>query len=195
MNIFCAESLVQAVENSQWLIYPRKGWHPKIHHSALWAWIILPPPPPICTTTVFICQALQLCIVGFMTRAIHIKITRIQILLLMLCIASSISGETQCQYLWFQFHVGGQGMHTAIEDWNQRRICEFLCLKNISWKFFLPCASWGTCHQINMQDSNSIARATTGEWRVLSIVMADVQAILNFRPLTPVSNDPKQFFF
>ena len=39
------------------------------------------------------------------------------------------------------FRTGEQELRTAIEDWNQRVICEFLRLKNISWKFNPPYAS------------------------------------------------------
>ena len=39
------------------------------------------------------------------------------------------------------FRAGEQELRTAIEDWNQRAICEFLRLKNISWKFNPPYAS------------------------------------------------------
>ena len=59
-------------------------------------------------------------------------------------------------------------MRTAIEDWNQRAICEFLRLKNISWKFNPPyimprTCRMGTDHQIHSQGSNSLPRATVGE--------------------------------
>ena len=33
------------------------------------------------------------------------------------------------------FRAGEQELRTAVEDWNQRAICEFLRLKNISWTF------------------------------------------------------------
>ena len=94
------------------------------------------------------------------------------------------------------FRAGEQELRTAIEDWNQRAICEFLRLKNISWKFNPPYAShMGGVWERVIRSIRKILTALLGQQLVneemLRTLMAELQGILNSRPLTPVSNDPK----
>ena len=94
------------------------------------------------------------------------------------------------------FRAGEQELRTAIEDWNQRAICEFLRLKNISWKFNPPYAShMGGVWERVIRSIRKILTALLGQQLVneemLRTLMAEVQGILNSRPLTPVSNDLK----
>jgi len=94
------------------------------------------------------------------------------------------------------FRAGEQEMRTAIDYWNQKAICEFLRLKNISWKFNPPYAShMGGVWERVIRLIRKILTALLGQQLVneemLHTLMAEVQGILNSRPLTPVSNDPK----
>lgn len=93
------------------------------------------------------------------------------------------------------FRAGKQEMRTAIEDWNQRAIWEFLCQKNISWKFNPPYTShmggiWECVIRSIRKILTALGQQLVNE-EMLRTVMAEVQGILNSRPLTPASNDPK----
>ena len=84
----------------------------------------------------------------------------------------------------------------SIDDWNHRAICDFLRLKNISWKFNPPYAShMGGVWERIIRYIRKILTALLGQQLVneemLRTSMAEVQGILNSRPLTPVKNDPK----
>ena len=80
------------------------------------------------------------------TRAVHIEITSSldrDSFINALRRFTSLRGNPTSVYSdnGSNFHTGEQEIRVAIDDWNQRAICEFLHLKNISWKFNPPYAS------------------------------------------------------
>ena len=82
----------------------------------------------------------------FTTRAVHIEITSTlgtDSFIHALRRFISLRGDPSSVYSdnCSNFRAGEQELRTAIEDWNQRAIWEFLRLKNISWKFNPPYAS------------------------------------------------------
>ena len=94
------------------------------------------------------------------------------------------------------FHSREQEIRTAIEDWNQKAICEFLRQKNMSWKFNPPLAShMGGVWECVIGSICKILLALLGQQLVneemLHTAMAEAQGILYSRPLAPVSGDPK----
>ena len=135
------------------------------------------------------------------TRAVHIKITSsldTDPFTNALCRFISLRGNPSSVYSdnGSNFRAGEQELHTAIEDWNQRAICEFLRLKNISWKFNSPYAShMGGVWERVIRSIRKILTVLLGQQLVneemLRTLMAEVQGVLNSRPLTPVSNNPK----
>ena len=135
------------------------------------------------------------------TRAIHIEITSTldtDSFINALRRFISLRGNPSSVYSdnGSNFRAGEQELRTAIEDWNQRAICEFLRLKNISWKFNPPYAShMGGVWERVIRSIRKILTALLGQQLVneemLRTLMAEVQGILNSRPLTPVSSDPK----
>ena len=135
------------------------------------------------------------------TRAVHIEITSsldTDSFINALRRFISLGGNPSSVYSdsGSNFRTVEQEMHTAIEDWNQRTISEFLRLKNISWKFKPQYAShMGGVWERVIRSICKILTALLGQQLVneemLRTVMAEVQEILNSRPLMPVSNDPK----
>lgn len=94
------------------------------------------------------------------------------------------------------FCAGEKEIRTSINDWNQRAINEFLRQRNITWKFNPPSAShMGGVWERLIRSIRKILKALLGQQLVndemLRTVMAEVQGILNSRPLTPISSDPK----
>ena len=135
------------------------------------------------------------------TRAVHIEITSsldTDSFINALRRFISLRGNPSSVYSdnGSNFRAGEQELRTAIEDWNQRAICEFLRLKNISWKFNPTYGShMGGVWERVIRSIRKILTALLGQQLVneemLRTLMAEVQGILNSRPLTPVSNDPK----
>ena len=94
------------------------------------------------------------------------------------------------------FTAGERELRESLEDWNQQSIEKFLRQKNIRWKFNPPGAShMGGAWERTIRSVRKILRALLGQQfvsdEILRTLMSEVEGILNSRPLTPVSSDPK----
>ncbi|XP_078372656.1 uncharacterized protein LOC144656297 [Oculina patagonica] len=94
------------------------------------------------------------------------------------------------------FHAGERELRESLRDWNQQSIQKSLRQKNIRWKFKPPGAShMGGAWERTIRSVRKILRALLGQQlvsdEILRTLMSEVQGILNSRPLTPVSSDPK----
>ena len=94
------------------------------------------------------------------------------------------------------FHAGERELRESLRDWNQQSIQKFLRQKNIRWKFNLPGAShMGGAWERTIGSVRKILRALRGQQlvsdEILRTLIGKVEGILNSRPLTPVSSDPK----
>ena len=84
----------------------------------------------------------------------------------------------------------------ALEMWNQSRVTESLRKRGIQWYFISPQASHrGGVWERMIRSARKILRALLGNQIVndetLVTVMAEIEKILNDRPLTRISEDPK----
>ena len=92
--------------------------------------------------------------------------------------------------------VGGEReLRESLDDLNQRRVSDFLLQRGISWQFNPPAAShMGGVWERMIRSVRKILRSLLKEQvvsdEVLLTLMAEVEAILNARPLTPLSFDP-----
>lgn len=91
---------------------------------------------------------------------------------------------------------GGKEIRQAIKEWNQQQINEFLLQRYIQWLFNPPGGShhggiWERC----IRSVRKVLAALLHEQRLddesLPTFLCEVEAILNGRPLTSVSNDPR----
>ena len=94
------------------------------------------------------------------------------------------------------FHAGERELRESLRDWNQQSIQKFLRQKNMRWKFNPPGAShMGGAWERTIRSVRKILRALLGQQlvsdEILRTLMSEVEGILNSRPLTPVSSDPK----
>ena len=94
------------------------------------------------------------------------------------------------------FQAGERELRELLSEWNQESIHKFLHQKNITWKFNPPAAShMGGAWERTIRSIRKILRALLGQQLVsdemLRTLMSEVEGILNGRPLTPVSSDPK----
>ena len=92
--------------------------------------------------------------------------------------------------------VGGEReLREALETWNQQKINNDLCQKGISWKFNPPLSShMGGVWERQIRTIRRILKVLLDEQMVtdeaLTTLMAEVESIVNSRPITPLSNDP-----
>ena len=95
--------------------------------------------------------------------------------------------------------VGGEReLREAIQDWNTYRIETFLQQKNITWLFNAPGAShhggsWERLIRSSRRIMVGLLKEQTLSDDGLATLLAEVEAILNGRPLTRCSSDPKRF--
>ncbi|XP_043212074.1 uncharacterized protein LOC122376326 [Amphibalanus amphitrite] len=83
-----------------------------------------------------------------------------------------------------------------IRNWNQQQIEDELLQKEVKWIFNAPGAShhggtWERLIRETRKILNFLLQQKTLEDECLSTFMCEVEAILNGRPLTPVSDDPR----
>ena len=94
------------------------------------------------------------------------------------------------------FVKGEKELREAIEGWNQQKIHESLLQKNIKWIFNPPAGShhggvWERCIRTVRKVFNALIKEQTMDDEGLSTLMCEVESIVNGRPITKVSDDPK----
>lgn len=94
------------------------------------------------------------------------------------------------------FTGGEKELREAINDWNQDKIYDHLLQKHVKWSFNPPYGShhggiWERC----IRTIRSILRALLKEQVIddegLQTLMCEVESLMNARPITTVSDDPK----
>jgi transposase InsO family protein len=95
-----------------------------------------------------------------------------------------------------KFTSGEKELHEAVGNWNQAKIHDHLLQRNIKWLFNPPYGShhggiWERC----IRTARNILRALLKEQVVddesLHTLMCEVEAIMNGRPITKVSDDAR----
>ena len=86
-------------------------------------------------------------------------------------------------------------MREAIGEWNVSKIGEFLLQEELLWVFNPPAAShicgiWERMIRSVRKILNALLKNQSPNDEGLSTLMCEVEAILNSRPLTNVSDDP-----
>ena len=87
-------------------------------------------------------------------------------------------------------------MQEAIRQWNQEKIHAFLLQKNIKWIFNPPAGShhggvWEFCIRTVRKVMRALLNKQSLDEEVLATLMCEVEAIINRRPLTKVSDNPR----
>ena len=86
-------------------------------------------------------------------------------------------------------------INKAIDDWNQEKIHQFLLQQNVKWLFNPPGSHhggiWERCIRTAQKILMVLLKQQVVDDECLSTVMCEVEAIMNSRPLTKVSDDPK----
>ena len=95
--------------------------------------------------------------------------------------------------------VGAQKeMKLAIKEWNQEVIHEFLLQNNVKWLFNPPYSShrggvWERCIRSVRRILSSLLKEQTLDDESCYTLLCEVESIMNGRPITKISDDPKDF--
>ena len=89
---------------------------------------------------------------------------------------------------------GNNEIRTCISDWNQAQIHEYLLQKDIRWIFNPPTGShhgavWERCIITIRKIMAALNKQQTIDDEGLNTFMCEIEAIVNGRPITTVSND------
>ena len=94
------------------------------------------------------------------------------------------------------FAAGNGEFREAIEEWNGQQINEFMIQRNIKWVFNPPSAShqggvWERCVRSIRRIPSSLTQEQKLDDEALATLMCEIEAIVNSRPITKVSDDPR----
>ncbi|XP_071950072.1 uncharacterized protein [Antedon mediterranea] len=94
------------------------------------------------------------------------------------------------------FVKGNKELKAAIELWNQDQIHQYLLQRHIVWKFNPPLAShfggvWERCIRTVRKVLSGLIQEQILKEEGLRTLFCEVESIINNRPLTKVSDDPK----
>ena len=94
------------------------------------------------------------------------------------------------------FTSGEKEIREAILQWNQKNIHEFLVQQNVQWIFNPPMAShmggvWERVIRSVRKVIGALVKKQMMDDERLATLMCEVEAIINARPLTKVSDDPR----
>ena len=89
-----------------------------------------------------------------------------------------------------------QELRKAVKEWNQNKISRFLTQQGIKWIFNTPKAShhervWGRCIRTVRKVLNALMKEQVLNDERLITQFCEVEAIINGRPITKVSDDHK----
>ena len=94
------------------------------------------------------------------------------------------------------FVSGEAELCKALLEWNNKKIHEFLAQHNVKWTFNPPLAShhggvWERCIRTIRKVMSGLLKQQRLDDEGLVTIMCEVEAIINNRPITKVSDDPK----
>ena len=94
------------------------------------------------------------------------------------------------------FASGEKELRRAIQEWNQSRIHNFLLQRNIEWKFNPPAGShhggvWERCIRTVRKVMKALMKEQILDDEGLNTLLCEVESIVNGRPITKQSDDPR----
>ena len=86
-------------------------------------------------------------------------------------------------------------LQSAISEWNQEAITEFFLQQSMRWSFNPPAGShqgvWEHCIHTVRKVVNALLKEQVLTDEGLTILMSEVESVINSRPLTKASDDPR----
>ncbi|XP_028406775.1 uncharacterized protein LOC114529217 [Dendronephthya gigantea] len=94
------------------------------------------------------------------------------------------------------FVKGEKELREAVKEWNQSQIHDFLLQRNIKWLFNPPTGShhggvWERCIRTTRKVIQGIIKEQVLDDEGINTLMCEVEAIVNGRPITKLSDDPQ----
>lgn len=94
------------------------------------------------------------------------------------------------------FVKGERELREMIDEWNQSQIHDFLTQRGVKWKFNPPAGShhggvWERCIRTVRKVLRALVHEQTMDEESLHTLMCEVESIVNSRPITKVSEDPR----
>ena len=94
------------------------------------------------------------------------------------------------------FVKGEKELRETIDEWNQSQIHEHLLQQNVQWLFNPPAGShhggvWERCIRTVRKVMKALVKEQILDEEGLSTLLCEVEAIVNGRPLTKLSDDPR----
>ena len=142
--------------------------------------------------------------VCFSTKAVHIElVSDLSTESFLNCLKRFISRRGKCNTIFSDNGKNFVGANNALKDLNQllqnkhfqNSITNFLSNENIQWSFIPPHAPhFGGLWESTVKSAKNHLKRVIGETRLtfeeLYTVLSQVEACMNSRPLSPLSNDP-----
>ena len=94
------------------------------------------------------------------------------------------------------FVSGEKELREAVKEWNQSQIHNFLLQRRIKWTFNPPTGShhggvWERCIRTTRKVIKAVTREQILDDEGINTLMCEVEAIINGRPITKLSDDPR----
>lgn len=94
------------------------------------------------------------------------------------------------------FVKGERELREAVNDWNHSQIHEFLLQRNVKWTFNPPAGShhggvWERCIRTVRKVMKALMKEQVLDDEGLNTLLCEVEAIINGRPITKLSDDPR----
>ena len=94
------------------------------------------------------------------------------------------------------FVSGEKELREAVKKWNQSQIHDYLLQKNIKWIFNPPTGShhggvWERCIRTTRKVIKAVIKEQVLDDEGINTLMCEVEAIVNGRPITKLSDDPR----
>ncbi len=94
------------------------------------------------------------------------------------------------------FVKGEKELREAVKEWNQSQISDFLLQRNIKWTFNPPTGShhggiWERCIRTTRKVIKAVMKEQVLDDEGINTLMCEVEAIVNGRPITKLSDDPR----
>ena len=91
---------------------------------------------------------------------------------------------------------GEKELREAVKEWNQSQISDFLLQRNIKWTFNPPTGShhggiWERCIRTTRKVIKAVMKEQVLDDEGINTLMCEVEAIVNGRPITKLSDDPR----
>ena len=91
---------------------------------------------------------------------------------------------------------GEKELREAVAEWNQSQIHNFLLQRSIKWTFNPPAGShhggaWERCIRTVRKVMKALTKEQVLDDEGLNTLMCEVEAIVNGRPITKLSDDPR----